>query len=72
MKQKVKLLVGAGLAALPAVLPAFAQVEGFDPGVIASQVMGYIGQIAAAGVGVLALAIGLTAAWRYAKRFLKG
>jgi len=50
---------------------AFAQVN-FDPGNIASQVLQYIGAIVAAGVGVLAVTIGVSAAWRYAKRFLKG
>lgn len=74
MKQKVKLLVGAGLAALPAVLPAFAQAQDvqFDAGAIASKVATYIGGIALAGVGILGLTVGLTAAWRYARRFLRG
>ena len=44
----------------------------FNPADIASTVTQYIGAIAAAGVGVLALTIGLSAAWRYARRFLKG
>ncbi|MCX7850829.1 hypothetical protein [Thermus sp.] len=44
----------------------------FNPSEIASQVTQYVGLIAAAGVGVLALTIGLSAAWRYAKKFLKG
>ncbi|WP_167481872.1 hypothetical protein [Thermus caldilimi] len=44
----------------------------FEPSQIASQVTNYIGLVAAAGVGVLALSIGLSAAWRYAKKFLKG
>nr|P82889.1 RecName: Full=Capsid protein G8P; AltName: Full=Coat protein B; AltName: Full=Gene 8 protein; Short=G8P; AltName: Full=Major coat protein [Thermus phage PH75]1HGV_A Chain A, PH75 INOVIRUS MAJOR COAT PROTEIN [Thermus phage PH75]1HGZ_A Chain A, PH75 INOVIRUS MAJOR COAT PROTEIN [Thermus phage PH75]1HH0_A Chain A, PH75 INOVIRUS MAJOR COAT PROTEIN [Thermus phage PH75] len=44
----------------------------FNPSEVASQVTNYIQAIAAAGVGVLALAIGLSAAWKYAKRFLKG
>lgn len=53
---------------------AFAQTTGgsFDPSSIASGVTGQIGAVAAAGVGVLALTIGLSAAWRYAKKFLKG
>jgi len=52
---------------------AFAQQsQGFDPSTIASGVTTQIGGVAAAGVGVLALTIGLTAAWRYAKKFLKG
>jgi len=50
---------------------AFAQVN-FDAGNIAGQVLQYIGAIVAAGVGVLAVTIGVSAAWRYAKRFLKG
>ncbi|GLV48561.1 hypothetical protein TJA_17140 [Thermus sp. LT1-2-5] len=74
MKERFKVLVGTGLAALPAVLPAFAQAADveFDAGSIASKVITYIGGIAAAGVGVLALTIGLSAAWRFAKRYLKG
>lgn len=61
--------VGAALAAA-----AFAQTSdaGFDPNQIAGGVTRHILQVAAAGVGVLALTIGLSAAWRYAKRFLKG
>jgi hypothetical protein len=55
--------VGLGLA--------FAQVE-FNAGEISGQVLQYIGTIVAAGVGVLAVTIGVSAAWRYAKRFLKG
>jgi hypothetical protein len=50
---------------------ALAQVN-FDAGDIAGQVLQYIGTIVAAGVGVLAVTIGVSAAWRYAKRFLKG
>ena len=50
---------------------AFAQVN-FDPGNIAGQVLQYIGAVVAAGVGVLAVTIGVSAAWRYAKKFLKG
>lgn len=44
----------------------------FNPSDIASSVTQYVGLIAAAGAGVLALTIGLSAAWRYAKKFLKG
>jgi len=52
---------------------AFAQAEGgFDAGGIADQVRTYVLGIAGAGVGVLALTIGLMAAWKYARRFLKG
>ena len=50
---------------------ALAQVE-FNAGEISGQVLQYIGAIVAAGVGVLAVTIGVSAAWRYAKRFLKG
>lgn len=45
---------------------------GFDPAEIASTVTQYILAIAGAGAGVLALTIGISAAWRYAKKFLKG
>lgn len=45
---------------------------GFDPGEIAGTVTQYVTAIAAAGAAVLALTIGLSAAWRYAKKFLKG
>jgi len=53
---------------------ALAQSAGadFNAGDIASSVRNYILGIAAAGVGVLALTIGLVAAWKYARRFLKG
>lgn len=51
---------------------AFAQTSDFDAGRIADGVRNYILGIAAAGVGVLVLTVGLAAAWRYAKRFLKG
>jgi hypothetical protein len=44
----------------------------FDAANIASRVLQYIGAIVAAGVGVLAVTIGVSAAWRYAKKFLKG
>jgi hypothetical protein len=44
----------------------------FDASNIAGRVLQYIGTIVAAGVGVLAVTIGVSAAWRYAKRFLKG
>jgi hypothetical protein len=52
---------------------ALAQTQvNFDAGDIASRVLQYVGTIVAAGVGVLAVTIGVSAAWRYAKRFLKG
>lgn len=44
----------------------------FDPSTIATSVTSQVQAIAVAGAGVLALTIGLSAAWRYAKRFLKG
>ncbi|WP_172960774.1 hypothetical protein [Thermus scotoductus] len=47
-------------------------VQPFDPAPIADAVKQYVQAIAGAGAGVLALTIGLSAAWRYAKRFLKG
>jgi hypothetical protein len=50
---------------------ALAQVD-FNASEISGQVLQYIGTIVAAGVGVLAVTIGVSAAWRYAKRFLKG
>ena len=51
---------------------ALAQTVDFDASSIAGRVLQYIGVIVAAGVGVLAVTIGVSAAWRYAKRFLKG
>jgi len=48
-----------------------AQVD-FNASEISGRVLQYIGVIVAAGVGVLAVTIGVSAAWRYAKRFLKG
>jgi uncharacterized membrane protein YidH (DUF202 family) len=50
---------------------ALAQVD-FDASEISGQVLQYIQTIVAAGVVVLGVTIGLSAAWRYAKRFLKG
>ena len=52
---------------------ALAQTQvDFDASDIANRVLQYVGTIVAAGVGVLAVTIGVSAAWRYAKRFLKG
>ncbi len=68
MKRVLRLLPAAAVLAVS----AFAQEAGFDPAQIAQGVQNYVLQIAAAGVGVLVLTIGLSAAWRYAKRFLKG
>ncbi|WP_162798679.1 hypothetical protein [Thermus caldifontis] len=45
---------------------------GFEPAEVANTVTQYILAIAGAGAAVLALTIGLAAAWRYAKKFLKG
>jgi hypothetical protein len=63
------------LQTLPAVALALglasAQVQ-FDASEISGQVLQYIQTIVAAGVVVLGVTIGLSAAWRYAKRFLKG
>jgi len=50
---------------------ALAQVD-FDTSQISGRVLQYIGTIVAAGVGVLAVTISVSAAWRYAKKFLKG
>lgn len=77
MLQKLRALFGRSAAlAAPLAAGAFAQTSGgsggFDPSTIASGVTSYINTVAAAGVGVLALTIGLSAAWRYAKKFLKG
>jgi len=71
MLSKIRSALGLSV---PLLLVAFAQDSGgsFQPGTIATGVMTYIGGIAAAGVGVLALTVGLSAAWRYAKKFLKG
>lgn len=59
------LVVALGLAL------AQTQVD-FDASNIAGRVLQYVATIVAAGVGVLAVTIGVSAAWRYAKRFLKG
>ncbi len=45
---------------------------GFEPSQIANTVTQYVTAIAGAGAAVLALTIALSAAWRYAKKFLKG
>lgn len=71
--EKLRVFVGRSVAlAAPLVAGAFAEESSFNAGQVATGVMSYIGGIAAAGVGVLALTIGLSAAWRYAKKFLKG
>jgi hypothetical protein len=51
---------------------ALAQQVDFNASEISNRVLQYIGTIVAAGVAVLAVTIGVSAAWRYAKKFLKG
>jgi hypothetical protein len=51
---------------------AFAQQVSFNASEISNQVLQYIQAIVAAGVVVLGVTIGISAAWRYAKKFLKG
>ena len=51
---------------------AFAQQVDFDATEISNRVLQYFQAIVAAGVVVLGVTIGVSAAWRYAKRFLKG
>jgi hypothetical protein len=55
---------------------AFAQTAGndvsFDASTISQKVLQYFGLIVGAGVAVLGATIGVSAAWRYAKKFLKG
>lgn len=57
---------------------AFAQTAGtggdvnFDATAISGKVLQYFGLIVSAGVVVLGATIGVSAAWRYAKKFLKG
>ena len=74
MEKVRNLAIRASVAATPvlAVLAGAQDSSSFNAGQVATGVMTYIGGIAAAGVGVLALTIGLSAAWRYAKKFLKG
>jgi ABC-type transport system involved in multi-copper enzyme maturation permease subunit len=70
-----KLVQTLGLLALALGL-AFAQTAGsdvnFDPTAISGKVLQYFQLIVAAGVVVLGATIGVSAAWRYAKKFLKG
>jgi len=66
--RKVLQVLPVGVAALGL---ALAQVD-FNASEISGQVLQYIQNIVAAGVVVLGVTIGLSAAWRYAKRFLKG
>ena len=51
---------------------ALAQQVDFNASEISNRVLQYIGTIVAAGVAVLGVTIGVSAAWRYAKKFLKG
>lgn len=52
---------------------AFAQSQAdIDPTPIADKVAANLTAIATAGVGVLALSIGLATAFKFARRFLKG
>jgi len=52
---------------------AFAQsASDIDPTPIANKVTTNLTAIASAGVGVLALSIGLATAFKFARRFLKG
>lgn len=53
---------------------AFAQAGDvqFNASEISSSVLNYIQVIVGAGVAVLGVTIGIAAAWRYAKKFLKG
>jgi len=68
-----KLVQTLGLLALALGL-AFAETGDvtFDANAISSQVLNYFQLIVAAGVVVLGATIGVSAAWRYAKKFLKG
>jgi len=68
-----KLVQTLGLLALVLGL-AFAQTGdvAFDPTAISNRVLNYFQLIVAAGVVVLGATIGVSAAWRYAKKFLKG
>jgi hypothetical protein len=61
-----------GLLALALGL-AFAEGDlTFNASEISGRVMQYLQTVVAAGVVVLGATIGISAAWRYAKRFLKG
>jgi uncharacterized membrane protein YidH (DUF202 family) len=69
-----KLVQTLGLLALAFGL-AFAQTGGdlaFNASEISGKVMQYLQTVVAAGVVILGATIGISAAWRYAKRFLKG
>jgi len=66
------LLVGAAFAQTTTTTPSAPDPSTFDAASIASNVLQYLGVIGAAGVGVLAASIGLSAAYKYARRFLRG
>jgi len=51
---------------------AFANDLTFNASEISGKVMQYLQTVVAAGVAVLGATIGISAAWRYAKKFLKG
>lgn len=57
---------------LVAALAQQAQDFNFQPTTITEQVQNYIVSIAGAGVVLLGLVLGLSAAWKYARKFLKG
>ncbi len=73
MKKFLKKLSVLGTSLVLGAL-AFAQTAGpdIDPAPIADKVTTNLTAIAAAGVGVLALSIGLMTAFKFARRFLKG
>jgi hypothetical protein len=67
-----KLVQTVGLLALALGL-AFAEGDvSFNPSEISAKVLQYFQLIVGAGVAVLGATIGVSAAWRYAKKFLKG
>ena len=72
MKKFLKKLSVLGTSLVLGAL-AFAQATpDIDPAPIADKVTTNLTAIAAAGVGVLALSIGLMTAFKFARRFLKG
>ena len=72
MKKFLKKLSVLGMSLVLGAL-AFAEGAGdVDPTPIVQKVTTNLTAIAGAGVGVLALSIGLTVAYKFARRFLKG
>jgi len=73
MKKWLKKLSVLGTSLVLGAL-AFAQNAGadIDPAPIAQKVTANLTAIAAAGVGVLALSVGLVTAFKYVRRFMKG